>query len=418
MKPYTLCRKKSPFEIAFTSAHSHIQLAVEIEESNKVTHLLDQIQQNYIPLNIYDKGDELHYKKGCSPFIQMPNTIKNCEDACNWIFDHKHPDEIGLSSLAYNDKFIALTTNHMISDGGLYKSVVELLQNDSTLKYSSPLPLPPDEAFYNDINNINKDVYAVYPETLSNVVSKYEKPSKKYGEECRYKIDVIDLNKLLSKGNNQKEKPSFNITDKLWTSLLLSMAAYNGKIDRFGMATCIDMRSRTNLALTWSNCCFYTILSHKAPVIPNQTVKDIAQALRKDMQKRLENGEMPSYLKINECYYDNKGLSAEVSNVGTMVLKKPIKDAWMQIRFNEKSNPSVISLLTFGVKNEKRNDLILRLRYTQCRMRDEEADVILNAIKHSIMNIPLDTKVEDAFDELRKFQAEYSASKRYSLKFT
>ncbi|OHT08176.1 hypothetical protein TRFO_23382 [Tritrichomonas foetus] len=407
MQPYILKRKKSPFEdIGFSDTVTHIQLAVKIDEPKIVPELVNQIKRNFLPLNIYETKEELIYKKGCSPILQLPNNIKDCKSACDWIYENRQLESVGMATLAHNNEYIALTANHMIGDGGLLKSVIDLLQNQTQLKYSSPLPIAPDEAMYEDLVNLDKNVLSVYPEQLTNVVSKF-KPSEKIGEECRYALDQIDVNKL-TEGN---------LTDKLWTALLLSMAAYNGKINRWGIATCIDMRPRTNLALTWSNCCFFSILSHTAPVLQNQTVGDVANALRKDMQRRLNNNEMSSFLRISESYYENEGLSAEISNVGSVELRKPLTDAWMQIRFNEKNNPSVLSLLTFGIKDQTRNDLILRLRYPPCRMKDEEADVILKGIKHSVYNIPQNTKVQDALDELKKFEAQYAKSKNYNIKF-
>jgi hypothetical protein len=134
------------------------------------------------------------------------------------------------------------------------------------------------------------------------------------------------------------------------------------------------------------------------------TLRDVGQGLRKDMLRRQKALEEVGRIKYGEKPGNGPGIPGvvlEVSNVGPVKIKRPIEDIWIELHLKRELTGEAIALMGYSVVGEKKNDLILTLRYGDGKVSDEKAMEIAKLIRHMVTKVSLDRTVKSVFDELR-----------------
>jgi hypothetical protein len=150
-------------------------------------------------------------------------------------------------------------------------------------------------------------------------------------------------------------------------------------------------------------------LDATAPVSPDATLREVGKQMRADLFRRSDRLEDIARIKFIERKIDEPeipGVVLEVSNIGGFKIKYPVVDAWASLRLLSSAAGDGLAVMTFTVFGEKKREMVLRLRYADGRVGDDEAFAITKMIAHTFRHVSLDRTVKSVWEELRTFYAE------------
>jgi hypothetical protein len=136
------------------------------------------------------------------------------------------------------------------------------------------------------------------------------------------------------------------------------------------------------------------------------TLREVGARLRDDLVRRRARLD-----DFGRCKYMGEkfpgptfpGIGLEITNMGALRIKPPVKDAWASLVFDHPCLGYCLTAMAFSVIGSGKNDLVLRLRYGNNALGDDEAYEVARVVDHFLRNISLDRKVQSAFDEIKAF---------------
>ncbi|OHT09177.1 hypothetical protein TRFO_22108 [Tritrichomonas foetus] len=408
-------RVLSPFERKY--GDTLIQLSVEVTKPSEIPSMIERLIKYAVPLHVSLDGDQLQYKEKVN-VLQMPKDVSNIGDSCNWILKNMQPSKVASATLGYNDRFILVSSQHLCCDGGYFKYMINLIQ-DNLEGEKVPwnfLQIPGDEYLREHLKKMDQAI--IYNRRSDTTVLKSRESDFERENDQLVRVSTLtfDAKKTHCYLNGRLN----NLTDSLWSTFLLSIAAYNRELpNKFGIASCIDLRDRfpeKNREILSGITNFISILSHSCETNKDDTILSIGQKLRKSLNDRIKNGDLPAYYLYNQDSTKAEGSTSEISNMGPIFIKDPIKDVFMQISYKDPIQSAVLSLLTWSVVSIERNELAFRLRYQPSWLHDYEADAVVNGIKFALEELPSNTPVGDAFKEIQAFQDGYVRARQSNSK--
>jgi hypothetical protein len=209
---------------------------------------------------------------------------------------------------------------------------------------------------------------------------------------------------------NKKAGKIQNLTDYLWLSIVLATAAENtGKLPEIaGISTCVDLRSRlppNKIDYTIGKC--FAQMTCASPLIPDMTLREIGKRIRADLARRRARYDDFSKIKFEGEEYTGTlvpGKGLEVSSIGLFNIKPPISDVWASLTMDGIIIEQVLAAMAFSVIGSGKNDVVLRLRYGNMGLGEDEVFAMSKLVDHFMRNISLDRTVQSAFDELLAFR--------------
>lgn len=141
--------------------------------------------------------------------------------------------------------------------------------------------------------------------------------------------------------------------------------------------------------------------------------------IRFDMNSRINNGSGFSYLK---AIYENKtgpeygGSRCEISNVGPTRIGGPLIDTYYGYSELSIAMPHIISITSFSIIGNGRNNITFRLKYNSDKLSTREAKMMSASTIFSMQNIDKETPLEKALEEIKKFQKKYMKENKGSVK--
>jgi hypothetical protein len=310
--------------------------------------------------------------------------------------------------LAFNDSKLVLNTSHGFSDGGYLKLLTERLFDPP------PSALPPIPSLVRDLlpaefasaRNIARPW--VYDGSLTRFLSRHSDLGAG-SHWCKYetlRIPAEDL-QCYDRATGRLD----NTTDYLWLALLLASAVPGGAIPTYaGISTCADMRRRLqSKTIDYSILKFFSHLNATAAVPANATLREVGRRMRSDLFRRSDDLEDVARIKFLHAPVPDPpipGAVLEVTNMGPLRIKWPVLDAWASIRLAADFGKHSLSIMTFSVVGEKKKEIVVRLRYGDGEVGDDEAFAIAKMIDHVLRRISLETTVKAAWEELRQFYAD------------
>ena len=61
--------------------------------------------------------------------------------------------------------------------------------------------------------------------------------------------------------------------------------------------------------------------------------------------------------------------------------------------------------MSFSIKSNKINDIIIRIRYSENKVNNEEANLIIKLMEYFLKNIDFNFKLKDAFNILKSINS-------------
>jgi hypothetical protein len=383
--------------------HNNVALAFQLADKSAVSHVLDKLDRSVIGLHL--KSDDGCYVHVPSPAIQyrIPNQIRDLQRAVAWVNEH-HPNDPThrLGVLASNDSKVVLNLSHSVSDGGYFKFLTEHLFEPAP-PHLPPLPPTLEQIFEEEYSQARHiDIHGL------NCISSHHSSLEGNSLWCKYETlrfrgdEVQCFRRTLNRFTD--------VTDYVWMALLLASAVHTGALPDFaGIGTCVDLRARLKKSLSGYDALkFFSVLHPQTVISPSFTLREVGRRLREDMRRRemeLEDIATMKFADKLSAVSTSKGIALGISNVGPLRIKWPIVDAWASVRVQSSFSASFLTVLSFSVIGEKKNDLVVRLRFADSKLGDDEAFEMAKSMGYVLRNILLDRTLQSAFDELTEVKA-------------
>jgi len=394
-----------PSEHWYIPNKCNVQLALDVENPRKVAEISMRLVESIIGFHLRVEGDYLISKKNIVKIDAMPNQIAHVDEASEWAADSLPLDfEKSLARIACNDRFIAVSINHLCADGGYLNNIVKHIQNPKQESYGNmPLPL---EDFYSKRIDKAPDTAEIVDNdpTLTRLKSRGDPKSQ--SQATKHKLSRVPASSLKCfKGDGKLT----GLTESLWLALAMSSMAYNEEISHVGSSTCLNLRPVLGHKGSQLDVCnHYSAITAFSKVHDKSTVEEIGRELRRDFQDKYMNEGAFSYLKAIQNLKTIKnfpGVGNELTNVGPILIRSPIQNASMSISINSENCQSVLSLMSYSVISERLNEVITRLRYGEKKVNNIEADLVMKSIKWSMSHIPKEAYFIDAVHALMDYQS-------------
>lgn len=217
---------------------------------------------------------------------------------------------------------------------------------------------------------------------------------------------------------NKKTRKLKGLTESILSNFYAAAVAYNSQSYKCGVESCVDLR-RFLKKKTWADTCIFSMIPIVAKVSPEDTLSEIGQKLRNDMMNKIDNGCGFSYLK---AIYQNKtgpefiGSRCEISNVGPSKIGGPLVDAYYGYSELSIAMPHIISITSFSIIGNGRNNITFRLKFNTDKLSTREARMMSASTIFSMQNIDNKTSLEKAIEEIKKFQKQYLKDHKGSVK--
>jgi hypothetical protein len=401
-------RRGTPYEIGDMACRCDISLGLQFGDKSAIPQVLDKLDRSVYPLHLRFSDGDLISVPAPAPLHRLPNQIRDLHRASQWLNAH-HPLDYAerLACLGHNDSKIVLNVTHSYADGTYFKHLLDHLFEAAPINLPSLPPilenrLPAQFAAAADV---------ALPWTYDPCLTRFDthhgtldSPSKfiKY-ETLRFSGDELLC-------YNRQTRKFENTTDYMWLSQLLATAVHSGKLPAVaGVSTCVDTRSLMTAPLpdgyTLLKC--FSQVTASTPLSGGLTLREVACRMRADMARRraaLEDIARIKYGSAVPAGRPLKGLVMEISNMGAMAVRWPLIDAWAGLNMHADLSGDGTSIMSFSVATERRDDFVMRFRYSDARLGDDEALAIARSLRHVVTRVPLDATVQAAFDELRTLQ--------------
>lgn len=415
-------RKLNEFEKMFTLTNEACQFAIETEKSSYVPLLIDNFQKSMIGFHLKTKDDNLIYDVQTIPVYPLPENIRTCQEAAIYI-DKNLPINFSkaLCNIAANNNIIAVNATHMIYDGGFFIDLYPRLLNqhfdDNYLQLQSPrkIPFTPHELFPSEFSNKNmKQLIERHIEDMKHIP--YVKQSSKIDLEidqeakCKshtYESDATDYQFLSNK---------MGLTDMYWTFIPLNVMALNGTIQfpDFGIMCCVDFRQfMSKKSINRLVCENFTEINLRLnDVRPNMTVRQVGKMMRNRFNEMKKDGSIFASFEAMQDGIPDLGpiLLSEMSNIGRFDVKPPIVDVWVQQTLKSKYNAWLASFSLFSKNKHGVNTVVTRFNQPPTAFNDLDSMILTSSVVNSMKNIPVDVTIQQAYDEIRRFQSKIRKS--------
>lgn len=401
-------RPLTTFEKTFIKSRETVQLALQLSHPKYVPQVIENMKKSFIALHLRAEGDDLISTNNYE-VVKMPNSVRNVYDASEYICDiNKFCDfSRTLGTIGYTDDIVAVTGSHLCTDGMcLSQAAKNCMRTD----------LPPIPAF---------------PKPVENIFAGFiDGASSKQAEDLLRKVSTIPRTRYLSKEAaahlvnqyyteevpieelvcyDKERKTLKGLSESLWLALALSTSTYGNTLDKFGCTNCINMRPFMNpkdIDASVGNC-FTTTSIYADNVDLNQTVRQLGQQFRKNFENGKSNGQLKSSMQVliqGFPHLSDHVLFSQLSNLGMIPQPKEVVDLHIHNRITSTGFEVLGCLINYGKNSFGKDIIVPRFEYPPSVVSELDFKRIFASTLFVLKDLPLDTSVGDACNQIRKIQ--------------
>jgi hypothetical protein len=387
-------------ERGYLDSPEMVQLVLKTVDARYTPSVLAGVVHSAIGLRLRTDGTHLIRHNDPFSIVPLPSSICDTASAADFMTRHHTPDfSKVLAAVGCNDRVVALNTLHCCADGGFFHYVYGRLMDPMFLSERAPdLPEAMTDVFAREYSEVS----AATPFTPASELTRlrWRRKRSPQDQNARY----IEWSVPISKLRCWDGVKCVGMTEALWASLGISLAAYNAAFPpKFCLMTCVDLRPlipRPSLG----NCLnLVTVYVMTGEVQLETTVKEVGRMMRSDLEHKRKNGGL--FATLNRERPAREGTSFGcVSSLGQFVMRHPIEDVRMTQVMPSSDAERCVCLVSWSKVAGERNDFFGRLRYSANVITDREAIGIKKSIRHVLENITGNTPAIDAFNQCVRVQ--------------
>jgi hypothetical protein len=382
---------------------------VAIEETIRFCNAF-RTRCRWLHLNAYDVTPTVH---------QIPQNLPTLTAVNDWIFkSHTPPSSEVLGTIAADENRLVVNILHSVADSRYLVRLIEHLSNPAAYgtKNSSLLP---SSAF----NYFSKQISAREPlrtcatePLISRVLLKKPLVPQKKSE---FLINYLVEPSTALKSFDPKTRTSRKMTELMWTSLMLSTSAFNGQLMPAGLSTVVDLRRFLTPEQLSDNSWQNTVASIqiRADLTLDRTVEEVTKEMREQLELKIERGDWLGHMHtVRNCVFKPwikvpppPGLGIEMSSIGVINIKKPVKNALITMMCPGHQVYQGISFLNQSIRNldEGTTTYIAQFQHTTQELNREDGLVLAESVRYALKNIGPEMRIGDAVEKVLKFQSTF-----------
>ena len=239
----------------------------------------------------------------------------------------------------------------------------------------------------------------------------YVKPSSKIDTKIDPEVKCKSHSYESNANDYQFLSNKMGLTDMYWTFIPLNVMALNNglQIPDFGIMCCVDFRQFMNKKNINRLICetFTEINLRLNNVRPNMTVRQVGKLMRDRFNEMKKDGSIFASFEAMQEGIPDLGpiLLSEMSNIGRFDVKPPIVDIWVQQTLKSRYNAWLASFSLFSKNKHGVNTVVTRFNQPPTVFNDLDSSVLTKSVVNSMKNIPVDVTIQQAYDEIRKYQS-------------
>ena len=406
-----MIREANEFDKLFFSCGAKLQLLFHCGREENVPKVLEKLRKLCLPLRVKYENEAFFWNDEEPPVVQIPENIKNLDDAARFMADSCNPNPSSyLGVIAANKNIVATNVSHVLWDGSIMLHVTEAIVND--------IEIPEINSFYNSFHTFPDEIKKseAYPDddmthpgyTSFTSKDKFFKAVRSEAQSCTVKIPANEL-----KVYDPVEQKPRGLTDALYANICLSCAAFEGKLDKIGIKTVVDLRKYIPFKYGWERSTLFSMVDVIAEgVTEDTTIREVMRKTRESFNQRIKDGVHFGFLKHFNDEPDisnqNKKFRPGLSNIGIFPIGGMIDD--VLIKDANEIGPEGYYGADFGsysVRGLGRNDIFTWLEYNQQELSRREAELLLKSVEFGLRNLDIDITCGQALKKLQEFQQNY-----------
>lgn len=367
---------------------------------------LEKLCKSFAGLHSHFENNHIVFEKRDVPVFKVPDAIKNLDEIADYVDLHcTRPLTTALSSIAIAEDAIAIVGSHCVLDGGTLTYLNNLMVQN--------LPIPeiginPStyEPFIEKINSMN---YYLPPIPCDEKAVRFSTKDPQRLATTPYIMSMREHLKINDfQVYSQKDKKLHGFTESMFSSMILSMSAFNGKFDKTGLWEVFGTRPHAEKGYKLTQGQYFSNFNVYAEnVTENDNVQTLMSKLREHMNHQIKRGAPWASLRgYRDNHFDGKiqeGTFTVLSSIGEFKTGGPVKDFLLQTTGNGEYGPS-LNILSYNVKKPNDNDFYFVHSHSPQYFSFRESKAWINSVKYAVSKINPQTKIGDAVAELTDFQ--------------
>ena len=406
-----MIKRLTNFDQLFFGCDNKVQIVLRIKQEKDIPKVIEKIKKILLPTRMRLEDNKYMLIGEDVPVASLPENINDLEEASKWITTNLAPDpKNSLGMVAANKNLVAMNVTHSACDGGFAVNMVNLIASDAdvpevnslenvfdvfTKEIEEATAFPEDTMVHKGITRFNpRDKYF----TTQNGITHYEKAQTPA--------------KLLKCYDHAAGKPR-GLTDALYANACLTCAAYDGKLDKIGLHTCVDLRKFVKGKWGLEKGNLFSVIDIVAEnVTLDTTIREVMRKTRNYFNQRIKDNAQFGYFKHLNDKFDPSQIiykaRPSMSNLGLFKLGGPISDVFIKDSLIAPPDEYPRSdFIHYGIIDKDRNDCVTLFEYNQNQFSPREAKLLVNSVHYGLRNIELDDSCGKAIEKLTEFQKNY-----------
>lgn len=376
--------------------------------NKNINILLQFFLHRIIGLNLKTDGENLIHQ-GSMQVYGLPRSINNVDDSVDFVANNDRMNNIyeSLGSVAVSDSIVAITC-HLCTDGMSLMNAVDKCLRPNI----EPPPLFP-RSFENVFTDkMKKSDISIMKRNLQKI-SKHPKGSKPLiydpqSVRCKLVRNHINFQDLVC--YDKKRGAPKGMSDYLWLALALAVESRKDMVEYIGCYSCINLRpylNKNEIDASIGNC-FTSFVVYADDVREELTLNQIKKQIRSNFERDMKNDIIYSAIKGNLNGF--VGLSCdtyfcESSHMGQFPVRYPIIDVSVRNRLKSQAVEDSHSLMIYSKQVKGTGKLCTLFQSAPTQTSDASAKMMSDTLEYILTQIPLETKLGDAMEQIHKFQS-------------
>lgn len=408
-------RRLEALEYVFLLWKGFLQTSIEFETPDDTKRAVEELIKCYNAFHIRNNILNVFPNNRDPEILKIPSSLTTLPEINEWMYKTHTPSPFkSWGTIAMDDTRLVINTSHAAGDGRHQKILIEHLCNPSESWQAPPVPMAPYSKFASEISKIKlpREFTCGNEPNSCRIFPRLPVDTKKTS---KYEIGLIRKDAKSLKCWCHETQRLRGLTESMWVAMGLMATAQTGKFaDSFGICTCFDLRSTVTAEERQDKSIqdFFADICARATPTTDMTLGELGDAMRKSFNVNVQQRRYIDYMKSVWASVfkpwivpEPKGLGLEVSSIGPIRIRKPVKDAYVSLMTPDSYGLGSLCLMSYSIINEDtgRNEFIGHTQYNTTEISRKEGDLFTKGIEYAMTSFDRSKKVGQAINELKAF---------------
>lgn len=395
----------------------NMQIAVEFEDPKYVPPAVDEFVRCMNSFRCQANPLYIRANHNETPVYKIPSNLKTLKECALWMNKAHTPKWNPLATIACDDNRIVISSSHSCNDGTRCIQLIEHICHPE--KYGTMPTSPVAKAMYHQhikeiFSHDHTTVYCSADPKLSHLFPKRPVSEKK---DSKFLLPSIEIPISDLVGYDPTTQHVKKLTELQWITQSLAGIVFEQdySFNNIGISTVLDLRRFIpESEATDPSCqeCIASVPVYGHPTM-DMTLNELGNQMRQNFNKHIANKDYYSHIRsIWEAIFrpwihsTPPGIALEVSSMGPVHLKSPVKDAWISLITPDPYKIFQTSFLTYTLMNQN-NSTKTFVGQFQCNSRELnelDADLFVQMVKFAMTQLDYKMTVSESLHALEKFR--------------